>query len=306
MTVAPRKWNAAELADDAKAAIAAFRWARLGEPLALWKAKFRESRREVRAVFRELNLRNPQQVHSRQVAQLYRMQLGDALRYMAAPPISTDDLKVLADSTLSAAALRNPPQARSVLRTIQQTLDPFRFQWVIANRRPSPGEWKAAIVASASLMTYQRVATIRRNTGKDDQERAVKAYLRDVLNLTEEAPRRIDTMRDSPAPGAFCGESEVGGRKADIVVPLRDGRLLLIECKVSNSALNSVKRLNNDAGAKAGHWIKEFGMSQVVPAAMLTGVFKVRHLTHAQDHQSLALFWAHRLDDLGAFISAAK
>lgn len=306
MTAAPRKWTASELAEDVRAAIAAFRWARLGEPLALWKATFRESRRQVRAVFRQLNLREPKQVHSRQVAQLYRMQLGDALRYMAAPPISAHDLTVLADSTLSAAALRKPPQARSVLRTIQQTLDPFRFQWVIAGRRPSPAEWKAAIVASAALMTYQRVATIRRNTGKDDQERAVKTYLRDVLKLTEEYPRKIDTMRDAPPPGCFCGESEVAGRKADIVVSLYDGRLLLIECKVSNSALNSVKRLNNDAGAKAGHWVKEFGVSQAVPAAMLSGVFKVRNLAHAQDHQSLALFWAHRLDDLGAFINVAK
>lgn len=306
MTSTPQKWTVPELAEDAKVAVVAFRWERLGEPLALWKTHFRASRREVRTVFRELNLRAPKQVHSRKIAELYGKDLGDALRYMAAPPISTDDLKVLADSTLSGKAMRQPTQARSVLRTIQQTLDPFRFPWVIAGRRPRPSEWKAAIVASAALMTYQRVATIRRNTGKDDQERAVKAYLRDVLKLTEEYPRKIDTMRDAPPPGCFCGESEVANRKADIVVSLYDGRLLLIECKVSNSALNSVKRLNNDAGAKAGHWIKEFGASQAVPAAMLAGVFKVRHLTHAQDHQRLALFWAHRLDDLGAFINATK
>jgi|UPI000716B9A7 hypothetical protein len=306
MTATPRTWTASEMAQDAHAAVSAFRWARLGEPLALWKATFRASRREVRAVFRELDLRAPQRIHSRQIAQLYRMQLGDALRYLAAPPISADDLKVLADSTLSGAALRKPSQARSVLRTIQQTLDPFRFQWVITARRPSPAEWKAAIVATASLLTYQRVATIRRNADKDDQERAVKAYLRDVLGLREEAPRKIDTMRDTPPPGSFCGESEVDGRKADIVVSLHDGRLLLIECKVSNSALNSVKRLNNDAAAKAAHWIKAFGVSQVVPAAMLSGVFKTRHLAHAQDQQSLALFWAHRLEDLGAFVNATK
>ncbi|WP_325434969.1 XamI family restriction endonuclease [Dyella sp.] len=289
-----------------KAAMALFREQRLGEPLALWKATFRTRRNMTRQVFNELDLRNPRRVHSRQVVALYEKQLDEVLRYLTAPPVSHDDLKVLSDSTLSVKSLRaNPYQARSVLRTLLQTLDPFRFPWVEARRRPSPAEWKAAIMATAALMTAQRVATTRRNTSKDDQESAVKEYLRTVLELSEEAPRDIHTLRDAPATGSFCGESKVAGRKADIVVSLFDGRLLLIECKVSNSALNSVKRLNNDAGSKAAKWVEQLGASQVVPAAMLSGVFKVRNLMQAQD-QHLALFWAHRLEDLGTFINAAR
>jgi hypothetical protein len=42
-----------------------------------------------------------------------------------------------------------------------------------------------------------------------------------------------------------------------------------------------VKRLNNDAAAKAEYWLKEFGTSQVIPAAILSGVFKVTNLTQA-------------------------
>lgn len=45
-----------------------------------------------------------------------------------------------------------------------------------------------------------------------------------------------------------------------------------------DSALNSVKRLNNDAAVKAEYWLEQFGASQVVPAAMLSGVFKVKNL----------------------------
>jgi hypothetical protein len=110
---------------------------------------------------------------------------------------------------------------------------------------------------------------------------------------------------DAPAPGSFCREAQVAGRKADIVVVLYDKRLLLIECKVSNSALNSVKRVNNDAGAKASIWIKSLGEVQVVPAVMLSGVFKPHNLEQAQN-QKLSLFWAHRMEDLGEFILSTK
>ncbi len=71
---------------------------------------------------------------------------------------------------------------------------------------------------------------------------------------------------------------------------------MAIECKVSNSAVNSVKRLNNDAAAKAEAWLKDFGTVQVVPAAVLSGVYKLHNLIDAQT-RGLALFWAH---DLGA------
>ena len=38
-----------------------------------------------------------------------------------------------------------------------------------------------------------------------------------------------------------------------------------IECNVSNSTLNSVKRVKNDAAVKAETWLKDFGTTQVVP-----------------------------------------
>ena len=103
-------------------------------------------------------------------------------------------------------------------------------------------------------------------------------------------------LRVSSAANAPLGE-----RKADVVVRLHDTRLLAIECKVSNSATNSIKRLNNDAAVKAEYWLKQFGQAQVVPAAVLSGVFKVLNLEQSQQ-RGLALFWAHDLPRLGEFI----
>ena len=78
-----------------------------------------------------------------------------------------------------------------------------------------------------------------------------------------------------------------------------------IECKVSNSSTNSVKRLNNDAAAKASDWIEEFGSGATVPSAVLSGIFKTRNLEQAQA-QHLTIFWAHNLDALVNFIHATN
>lgn len=84
-----------------------------------------------------------------------------------------------------------------------------------------------------------------------------------------------------------------------------DGRLMPIECKVSNSSTNSIKRLNNDAAVKAETWIDEFGRLQVTPAAVLSGVYKVRNLEQAQE-RGLTIFWAHSLDALVEFVLATQ
>jgi hypothetical protein len=65
-----------------------------------------------------------------------------------------------------------------------------------------------------------------------------------------------------------------------------------IECKVSNSATNSIKRFSNDVAAKATAWYGEFGTLQVVPAAVLSGVYGLPHLEAAQE-RGLTIFWAH-------------
>ncbi len=97
----------------------------------------------------------------------------------------------------------------------------------------------------------------------------------------------------------------VGSRKADLTIRLFDGRLMPLECKVSNSSTNSIKRLNNDAAVKAKTWIAEFGSRQIVPAAVLSGVFKVRNLEQAQE-DGLSTFWAHDLDRLVEFILSTR
>jgi hypothetical protein len=80
---------------------------------------------------------------------------------------------------------------------------------------------------------------------------------------------------------------------------------MAIECKVSNSATNSVKRLNRDAASKAEVWKTDFGTRNVVPAAVLSGVYKLHNLIDAQD-RGLTIFWAHDLVGLVNWIESTR
>jgi hypothetical protein len=126
-----------------------------------------------------------------------------------------------------------------------------------------------------------------------------------ISGFKKVARRTVRTAAEFPNPGEFCAESKLGNRKADFVVRLWDNRLMAIECKVSNSATNSVKRLNNDAAAKAEAWRADFGRTQVVPAAVLSGVYKLHNLEDAQS-RGLTLFWAHHLIEMIRWIESTR
>jgi hypothetical protein len=305
--IEPPRWTQEQLSAGIESAKTRFRHERLDEPLEQWKAVFDKYKAQFQALFDEYGIADPTALTAEQLANLFRADLGDALRYMAGPPISADDLKVLAEVTsLKPNVLaKNADASKKVLDTIVQTMDPQRFPWIAEKRDPTDEEKRIAIIASTALITVQRASTQRRSTGKVEQEAAVQKYLIEELGFKEVSTRTINTLADAPAAGEFCGECFVGSRKADIPVRLYDGRLLPIECKVSNSSTNSVKRVNNDAQVKAGIWTREFGTNQVVPSAVLSGVFKVHNLQQAQIG-GLTIFWAHELEALGKFITATK
>jgi hypothetical protein len=191
-----------------------------------------------------------------------------------------------------------------ILEVVRIGLDRRRFPWVNDGRDPSEEERAAAVLASAALMATSRCGTIRRTEGKNAQERLVQEGLI-ATGFQQVSTRLISTLNQAPGPGEFCAESLLGSRKADFIVGLWDQRKMAIECKVSNSATNSVKRLNNDAAAKAKAWISDFGTEQIVPAAVLSGVYKIRNLEDAQT-RGLTLFWAHDLAALFSWIESTK
>ena len=230
-----------------------------------------------------------------------------AFCYLTAPPISEDDLKTLAEASLAAGTLRaNPDQAIRLRDIIFKILDPHRFPWVGENRDPRPEERAAAIVASAALVAARKVETFRRNDAKNRQENKVKDLLRE-LGFVEEMPKRnIPNGAAAPARGHFMGETPLAGAKADVVATLHDGRIMAIECKVSNSAVNSYKRIVHDTGGKATIWHRELGRANVIASAVLSGVFSPANCLSVQNDKDVFLFWDFRLDDLRTFVERVR
>ena len=304
--VPPVRWTSDQLDADRLAAISAFRTSRLEEPIETYGELFDEER----AVIEDLleSTVDLTQLSSRILDILSDPDLRDAFRYLAGPPISTDDLKILVDTdSLSPSRLRRDPElVRRILETVRDALDRRRFPWVFEGREPDPAERDAAILASAALAAMRGVETRRRSEGKATQEEAVRLAL--LANTFEEVRvpnATVPTLARAPKPGAFTREASLAHRKADLIVGLWDNRVMPIECKVSNSSINSIKRLNNDATAKAEGWIKDLGELQIVPAAVLSGVYSLSSLEDAQ-HRGLTPFWAHRLTDLTAWIDSTR
>ena len=304
MPVEPPIWDEDELTRSRQVAIDGFRAERLNENLGRYTEHYElYSAATTRLLAITNNLVNLLEEAPAIVAD---DELLYVARYLAGPPISADDLQTLAGMSISAARQDDHGEmAERLVGTIVAGLDRRRFSWIGENREPRRIERRAAIVATAALIASQRVRTGRANTAKKEQEDRVKERLREV-GFDESPARSIPNVFAAPPLGHFTGECKVGEtRKADVVVRLWDKRVMPIECKVSNSELNSVKRLTNDAAAKAAAWIDDLGRNNVVPAAVLSGVFSMNTLHEAQG-RGLSLFWAHSLDELAAFIEATK
>lgn len=229
-----------------------------------------------------------------------------AFRYLTAPPISKDDLETVADAALTPSRLRTDPEStRRIRDTVLTIIDPHRFSWMAEGRKPSRHERERAVIASAALAASSDVETTRRNTSKGTQEQAVKKLLASA-GMKEVKAREIAILTAAPAPGQFCGETRLAGTRADVVTRLKDGRAMAIECKVSNSTVNSYKRLVHDTGGKAAHWYNQLGRAQVIPCAVLSGVYSTANLEDVQENKGVYLFWQHRLIDLAAFVRKIK
>ncbi len=302
--IQPPRWTFEEFERDSNQAIENFRRLRPEEPLELYLDLFDE----YQGVFENLMEMTVDltALQSNGLQVLTDKKLMEAFRYLAGPPISNDDLITLAE-TVSLTKKILCVDESLILRVIDIVLinlDRRRFPWVADNREPSQQEREGAILASAALIATQRIGTWRRHEVKRNQEQQIEEALKSVG--FHELPRRtVKILRQAPGLGEFCGESKFGFRKADFLVRLWDDRVMAIECKVSNSSLNSLKRLNNDVAAKAEVWRRDFGETQVVPAAAISGVFKLDALEEAQ-RRGLTIFWAHSINVMLEWIEQTR
>lgn len=296
----PTLWTKEQLIEQAQVALEEFVDRRLAEPEDRYVEHVGEGRNTLFRLFRtlaDIDAANPDPEVVRQV--LLDDELFAALRYVTGPPVSEDDLGVLVTRNIKGI---NKAQIRQdhrlpidVLRLICRLADPYRFPWLASRRKPSKREIREAIQATMTLQATQSLQTERRGYGKEI-ERRFERRLMDLGFIKAPAPNKskIADPVHYPVYPHFYGECTVHGRKVDLFIALPSQRMIALEAKDSSSALNSVKRLNNDTAAKARHFAVEGGKN-IVNVALLSGVFKLSSLVAAQE-AGLHLVWAHDLD----------
>ena len=209
----PPKWSEKDLARESDEAVRRFRDMRINEPLEDYLSHFETYRQQVETLIE--GTVDLTRLSSQAVELLTSPEQLTAVRYLASPAISEDDLKVLADAALTPKRLRaDPEMARRVIDTVLLGLDRERFPWVAEDREPSEAERATAVVSTAALIATQKVQTGRRTRAKKDQEGAVADALRSA-GFVEAPTRRIESFSDFPGCGEFCAEAHLGEQGAD-------------------------------------------------------------------------------------------
>lgn len=223
-----------------------------------------------------------------------------ACRYVCGPPISQEDLWTLVGGPKFRAV--PPALAEQTAEAIRTVIDPVRFPWVAERRPPTLVERESAITATALLWAAQQIGTDRRGEASTRQE-ALTASALSEAGLTLDASRAQIRFLDDMSRGSYSRERPVAGAKCDVPARLLDGRLLALECKVSNGPKNGWKRVNREVGGKAETWRQHFGV-QVLTGVVLAGVFDLSCLRTAQE-SGVVIFWEHDLSPLRQFVASA-
>lgn len=303
----PTVWTKNDLATQVEAAIGEFVSRRLSEPSDRYPAHAESSRKNLSQVLQHLlkmDLDNPDPAQVQYL--LAQKDFFDSLRYLAGPPVSSDDLGVLVTrrtEKITTTAIKTDPElAVAVMKRILQLVDRGRFPWIASGRKPRGHEVKSAIEATVALHASQKMQTERRAYGKAVEQRLVDELIN--LGYTKGTPngKGITLPSEFPSPMTFFGECSLHGRRADVIIGLHDRRIVAVESKDSSSVVNSVKRVLNDTAAKARGWSAKMG-EIVVPVALLSGVFGLENLMEAQK-QGLFLVWSHDLADFTNWLKA--
>lgn len=231
----------------------------------------------------------------------------DVLRYMCRPTVSSDDFANVSDiGSVAPSKLRMPEAARKAAAFFSRNLNGSLFPWVERGALPDEADLLAACRAVAALVADQKTKTSMRIAPSRSQEEAVRSALVDHAGFARVPSHDIATLADVPAAGeVFAREASVGGVKADVVLGLHDGRFMALECKVSNSGINSYKRLNHEVTDKVEKWYGMFGRNGIVGGCVLQGVYELENLMSAQE-AGVGIFWSHDLDALVRFVERTR
>lgn len=229
-----------------------------------------------------------------------------AFRQLLSPPLSQDQFKLICQSWPKSSEKSGRPVSANVALAVAEAVHRWRSRrltpWIEADRAPAAAEIDSLLLAAATLIALQRLATARRNRIAREQEEAVTEVLTG-MGWQRLPSRVIDQRAQVPAKHFMHKTRFASGpnenQEVDIACGLGGTVVLAMECKVTNDETNSVKRVN-DVLKKAAAWKHHWG-NFVQPAAMLQGVLKSDDVQRLLD-AGVQVFWSHRPDVFAEWI----
>lgn len=229
-------------------------------------------------------------------------------RHLLAPPKSQDQFKLLCDAWSKASENSGRPQTTEAVRAVSavlaQWMDREIAPWLTANREPTKVERELLIERVISFIAPKLSDTQKRNRLSAEQESAVVELLKS-LGWIQLPSVTIDTRAAVP-PKHFMNKTRFAtatttAQEVDIACGFSGSYVAAMECKVTNDATNSVKRVN-DVLKKASAWKDHWG-SFVETAALLQGVIKPEDVQRLTDN-GVKVFWSHDLDTFAKWVQS--
>lgn len=243
----------------------------------------------------------------------------DVARYLPVAPLSLDDLDTQTGMGVGAWIKRKkpvPPPAgmlAAALGLIVPRIPLLHAPWLPLGT-PTAQQRTRLCHTVASIRASQRVGTERRAAAARHQEAATRAALAAAGYVQVSVTGALNpatviaamTPPATPNVGSYLkSRKTLAGKDADVLVRMRPQHasgvdLLIIECKVSATPLNSRKRIN-DVIEKVAPWQAGGLPGAHKVAAVLDGEFRVSDLERAQT-AGIWLFFEHQLSDLTTFV----
>jgi len=229
-----------------------------------------------------------------------------AFRHLLAPPKSQDQFKLLCSTwskgTEKSGRGLNRIAASKVASIVNQWLDVEIAPWLSTKRAPTVAERSLVIERIVSFIAPKETDTAKRNRLSNIQEQAVVQIL--VGNGWKLLPSVLLDRRALVPTKHFMHKTRfatatTNAQEVDIACGLQGSIVAAMECKVTNDATNSVKRIN-DVLKKANSWKTHYG-SFVETAALLQGVINPSDVQRLTD-EGVHVFWSHDLESFSDWI----
>jgi XamI restriction endonuclease len=306
----PERWNDAELRADAKRALELHvrqRRAAVAAEHAEYRKlveRFTDDAVELLARTNDLRDLSGQSIKHRATLNI--------ARYAAVPLISTGDLDNLTSAAFGTwlkqksdrGARPSDAEFEEAAAVIAPSLNPLLAPWLTEGRDPTRAERRRFAITTALVPAASAVETFRRSSSAERQEKAIRAACAAASHKPVKPPGKLTDPINDMEPGSYSESSrKIAGDNMDVPVRLKPGhflKFLAIEAKVSNTAVNSRKRLA-EVMNKRNKWDNAGLLYDFRTAAVLAGDFSVERLREAQE-AGVMIFWEHRLDDLNEFL----